>query len=380
MKSAFLDKIVGRLDRLDPERLQAVLTRLGREKERLEAIFNALHEGVLVTDADDRVTYLNAAACDLLGFSVERALGQPLSRLLPELEIGGAPHRVTTGELEIFRPRHRLLEFYAMPLENAAALILRDVTASRKAAVQTIESQKLGALSLLAASVAHELGNPLNALSIHLQLLEREIKKLPAAKTKKARESLKVAHGEIERLDYIVTQFLQAIRPTQPKLKRESVNDLLADTLDFLAPEIANRSITIERDFSASLPRIFLDRAQIKQAFFNIVKNATQAMGKGGRLRITTQETADHVLITFADTGGGIAPDTLRKITKPYTTTKETGTGLGLLIVRRIVRDHGGDLELESSAGKGTIVRLKLPLAEKRMRLLEAGKQTIEIK
>ncbi len=394
MKREFLDKLVGRIERIDPENLQGVLIGLAREKGFLEAIFNAIQEGVVIMDGEGRIKYLNPAATELLGITRTRAEGERIAQLLPEVDwetIFSAQksesESVVSRELEIFHPRHRLLDFYVMVLDGtptapaSLALILHDVTALRRAATETIESEKLGVLSLLAASVAHELGNPLNALSIHLQLLGRELKNLPPAKgvkqttqRKKIRESLAVAQGEIERLDYIVSQFLRAIRPARLKLRSESVHHLLEETLDFLGPEIADRGITVERDFSPDLPRIQLDKAQMKQAFFNIIKNATQAMSKGGCLRVATEAPHNQVIITFADTGSGIGPDTMRKITKPYSTTKATGTGLGLLIVRRVIRDHGGDLEIKSAPGHGTTLRISLPIAEKRMRLLEAAK------
>ncbi len=407
-KSSFLDKVLGRINRLDAEGLQTVVQRLARERALLETLFNTIEDGVLVVDEQGRIVYFNGAVVRLIGLQPD-VEGEPIKRFLPELEweqlsqfdrAGG--QRVVRHEFEVHYPRPRFLRLYAAPLDGEAtgssgmALILHDATEARQKTFEAIESERIQALTLLAASVAHEIGNPLNALHIHLQLMEREVKKLKAGPSRLARgvaklrpssftaesqtaESAKklegylaVAKGEIHRLDYIVTQFLQAIRPAAPQLKSATLNGVVDKTLALLRPELDNRGLIVHTKLVPRLPATPIDPTQIQQVLVNLVKNAMQAMSTGGTLTLQTGEGMDGVWVSVTDTGGGIPQEQINRIFEPFYTTKEKGSGLGLMIVQRIIRAHDGRIDLESHVGRGTTFRVWLPLAERRRRLLEA--------
>src|SRR5436309_2888778 len=185
--------------------------------------------------------------------------------------------------------------------------------------------------------------------------------------------SVDIARSEVNRLDSIVTQFLRAIRPSKPELHPENVNTIVEETLRFFAPEIQDRDIVVEQELRSDLPMLQIDRDQMKQAFYNLIKNSLEAMKRRGILHIRTDRDDTHVLISFIDTGSGMSAENLVRVFEPYFTTKPSGTGLGLLIVRRIVREHGGELSIQSREGKCLTVRIRLPHIDKHVRMLEAG-------
>jgi PAS domain S-box-containing protein len=390
MKSGFIDKLIERIRRVTPEEVQNYLVRLAQEKGFLERIFDALQEGVIVTDPQGKTQFINAAAAQLIGLDVDDAVGLPINDSLRGLDwtsLRSAEGSVSR-DLEVFYPQHRFLNFYVAPLhlekpvsESQSVVqdhvgyvvILRDITEDRRETERAIENEKLNALTLLAAGVAHEIGNPLNSLNIHLQLIERKLRKADPELRSEIEELLRVAKGEIHRLDSIIHQFLRAIRPSAPNFEIHQLNEIVQESVDFLRSEIHDRDILVELDLDPDLPPLLVDRDQLKQAFYNVIKNAFQAMKTGGILHIRSWHDELNVSVAFTDTGGGIARGSMSKLFEPYFTTKSAGSGLGLLIVRRIVREHGGEIEIESNEGKGARVTIHLPSGDKKIRLLEAA-------
>ncbi len=386
MKAGFLDKLMDRIDRLDPESLQTYFLRLAQEKGLLETIFQAIQEGLLVLDGEGRISYVNRAAGDLLGIVPDAVKGQHVSRHLRELDWqkvmrfdGGEWSRLVRQEIEVTYPRRRIVSLYVVPLvmvekrASGAVVILRDVTPERESAASLVESERVNAVQLLAAGVAHEIGNPLNALTIHLQLMDREIRALPEdEKRSNLLEMAGIARSEVARLDTIITQFLRAIRPSRPQLAPTRLESTLQETLNLLKQDIENRGITVSLNLHEPLPTLPVDRDQIKQAFFNVMKNALEALTSGGRIDITVSANDMEVEVTFQDNGPGLEPDVMGRLFEPYFTTKTAGNGLGLMIVQRIMQDHGGRVEIASEPGKGTSVTLFLPRHARRLRLLEA--------
>ena len=385
MKPKFRQKLLGKLNWLDPERVQDYFSQLAREKGFFEAVFDSLAEGIIVTNPEGRISYLNQAATELLGVPQETALGLLLRRYLPDLKWdadGNGQPRAFSREIEVFYPKQRYLHLHALPLTAAGGgtvLILRDVTGARKQTADTIATERNEAVSLLAAGVAHEIGNPLNSLNIHLQLLDREARDLPPDKRASFKESVRVAKDEVARLDKIITDFLRAARPTPPRMTLESLNAVIEDTLQFMSAEIQSAGVTAEANLSRGLPRVWLDHDQMKQVFINLIKNALQAMKPGGKLTVATERTEEFVMVIVTDTGAGIPPNLIGKIFEPYESTKQGGSGLGLMIVRRIVQQHGGGIDVDSVVGKGTVFRVRLPTREKRARVLEAPAVTSAI-
>ncbi len=376
----FFKKVADRIDKLDVENQKHQFKALAEQVGFLESVFNTLSEGVIVVNADGDLLYSNAAAERLAAVPLGRSHGKAIRELLPDWSWdhlllrpteGAGWARKATCEIEILYPQHRILELGALPNGDAVVVIVRDVTGDHARQADARESERTDAIKDLAAGLAHEIGNPLNALSLDLQLMAREFRREPdAERRERLLADIATAQNEIKRIVDINRGFLAAMRPVQPTLAPGSLADPLKDTLAALKAQIESRRIRVTIDLPPALPHVALDRAQMEQVFFNLVKNALEALKDGGEIAIVLDSDDDAVTVSFRDGGNGMDQAALAALFEPYRTTKRHGTGLGLMLSRRIVRAHGGEIDVESKEGAGTKFTVRIPRIEKRVRRL----------
>jgi signal transduction histidine kinase len=239
-------------------------------------------------------------------------------------------------------------------------------------------SRKLVALGRLTAGIAHEVKNPLNAMMIHLELLRMKIRKASlvpvgggtaVAETARTDDPLlqhvEVIETEIRRLDEVVQGFLKFTRPEDLRLQAVRVSTLLAEMLPILQPEAREHNVRVVVETSDDRLAVNGDAAMLRQAILNLAMNACQAMPHGGELRLTcAAASAKRVELRIEDTGVGIPPEHLDRIFDLYFTTKDHGNGIGLSMVYRIIQMHDGEIEVQSTPGRGTTFKLLLPRAE----------------
>ena len=223
-------------------------------------------------------------------------------------------------------------------------------------------AERISSLGHLAAGVAHEIRNPLNAIGMGLQRLKREFLPPDESKREEYISFTELILKEVRRVNGIIEQFLTLSRPFQLTLKESSLQDLLNHLVTLFREEASSLGITLEAEIPPDLPLIKIDPEKLTQALINIMKNGMQAMGQGGTLRVETKSLKDRVEVTISDSGSGIPPDQMEKIFNYYYTTKEKGVGLGLPIAHRIIEAHGGQLGIESQVGSGTKVTVILPV------------------
>jgi len=376
VKRDTIDKIVNRLDSLDKEELRQVFLRLASDKGLLQDVFDALRDGLILFDSEGQARFANKAAATIYGRPLRELLSVPFEVLVgntcswEDLKESGI---AISRDLQVNYPEPRHYHFFMSPVTNGSEylLLVHDDTETRAAGEEEAEAEQFNLLSFMASAVAHEIGNPLNSLGLNLQLLQRKLSKLTEADQRPLLPLLESALEETQRLDTLLHLFLQSMRPSQLQREAVKLNELLNRVLEALDPEIAARGIGVHLAFHDKLPELNADSTQLFQAFYNIIRNAYQSIpGSDGGIFIQTDFNDTDVRIIVSDTGSGISHEVMGTMYEPFRTTRKKGHGLGLLIVRRIIKEHGGSLTFASKEGTGTTVTITLPRADRVVRLL----------
>jgi two-component system NtrC family sensor kinase len=364
------------LDRQFSEQTE-LLQKIERAKREWESTIDAIEEGILVVDEQCQVLRVNRALASWLGATPAALVGNFCYRVVHGLDAPPAhcPHaHVVSGQgharnVEYEEPHlRRTLRFTAYPIHAhdgaliGTANVLKDVTLERRLQAQLIQSEKLAATGRMAASLAHEINNPLQAIQGCLDLAQANLNK-PEKQTR----YLTMATGEISRLATFVQRMLDFSRPAKGNRALIAPRALIDDVLALTGKRLSQARVRVQINWDERLPRVNGAGNQLKQVFLNLVLNAIEAMPQGGTLTLAgrvVEEDGRWVALSFADSGVGIAPDDLKNIFEPFYTTKPDGTGLGLAVSHNIILGHHGHFTVESAVGKGTTVTVWLGAEE----------------
>lgn len=379
-KVPFVHKLLTRIGRLDPATLQNYVEGLVHERTVYEEILDHLNEGVLLVHASGTLQAVNRQAAAWLSLDPEKSKRKSIQQLLMDSELSrfildhlkGLQGKVV-GEIRLLTPKEIQLQVVLAPLgessEDTTLVLLSERAAAQ--AEQDERTSRIETLVRLASGIAHEIGNPLNAIGIHLALLKKQIRSLPENKRGDLEKNIGVLHHETDRLDKIVRNFLRATRRPPLRFRAENLNSILEGAVDFMRPELARAKIAVPIKTDRALPEFLMDRSRLHQTFINLIKNAKEAMPDGGALKISVAHQDRLAMIKFKDTGSGIAEEDLPHIFEAYYTTKEGGSGLGLMTVFDAVREHGGRIEVQTKPGQGTTFILLLPIRQPKLQLPE---------
>lgn len=380
-KAPFLNKLLARLDKIDRDALQSYMRTLAREHELFHDVFENLPFGLAVLDEELSVHMLNPQAKSYLGYDSgavpagtrlsELAQDSALKALFESYPSAVSPRR--TEDIRVLLPREMDLRVQFMPLDKsepqAWLVLFIDLSLEKSRDYEKAAWSSRESLLKLASGVAHEIGNPLNSIQIHLGLLKRDAEELPAARQKNFLKTLSVLQGETARLDRIVRAFLKATRKPPLRFRLTDLNEVIQESVEFFQPELLSRKVSLHFRPDRALRPFLMDKERLREVFLNLIKNAMEAMPAGGDIRISVTHKAKAALVRVRDEGPGIPDEVLPHIFEAYYTTKTEGSGLGLVSVYNAVAEHGGRIEVETRKDKGTTFTLMLPMREPRLQI-----------
>ncbi|WP_319476699.1 ATP-binding protein [Marispirochaeta aestuarii] len=387
----FLNRALKKIGKLNIDQIRSLIMDVVQENELLEMVLYSMTDGVVVLDEKHSVILLNKAAERLFPFKNGDVVERPLWDALADSSLSEFFHKALVEHENIedkeislqTSASTRVLSCTMMPLVRegriqGGLLHIEDITEKKAKEARLRRAENLAALTTLTAGVAHEIKNPLGSISIHIQLIQKSLGNGANGKnTETIQNYLDIVNEEVERLNGIIVDFLFAVRPMDVNLVAQNLNDLVHELFEFIHYELEEQKIRLEFNLDDRMPELQLDVKYMKQALLNIVKNAISAMPEGGTLRVETIARDDQVELSIRDTGVGIPEENMTKIFEPYFTTKDFGSGLGLTLVYKIIKEHQGEINLESREGEGTTFTITLPVPQKEQRLL--GWQSNEV-
>ena len=382
----FMRKAIKKTETMNESQLKNFVKLIADEYALLDSTMDSLQGGVIVVNKNNKIIRSNRTAARILeshlSDSQEKNVWEYVNEIPVRNFIAAAIQNESGRISKEFNlctdDKTKYIEVVVLPLVKekkikGTVITIYDITEKRKEEIKTRRLESLASLTNVAAAVAHEIKNPLAAISIHLQLLKKiTVNNAPAEE--KTKKHIFVIEEEIERLNKIVVDFLFAVRPLKFEFAPVDVNSVLKNLCETFFDEFDGKGITMSLNLAENLPKIQGDERFLRQVFMNILTNAGAAMPSGGFLDIATNAKTDFITVTVSDSGQGILPENLNKIFEPYFTTKHDGTGLGLTIAYKIIKEHGGDISVYSDFGMGTSFRFMLPIVRRGFNLLLSDK------
>ena len=364
MKEGLLKNLFKNIDHLDRQTLITLVRRFYNQKEFFGKIIDLIRDGIVIIDQMGYILLANNVAEEMLNLKgvTNLMLWKCVPELVSQINLDRVVEHAVVSEIVLNYPSKRLVKFYSVPFvdgdQSCVACIFSDITQSTHDKAQEIEQEKTDSIVLLSSGIAHEIGNPLNSIGLQLELMNSLLNDGSCDEVKK---SIKICKSEVSRLHGIIKNFLQAVRPVKPNFTDANLCELLNFVVKFLSPELVNSGVEVTFNVEGDVPIILGDTDQLKQVFFNVIKNAMEAMTTQKRLKIKLSTTDDDVIVAIQDTGEGIPDVKIRNIFDPFSTSKQNGTGLGMFIVQRILRDHNATISVESKERIGTTITMKFP-------------------
>ncbi len=357
------------------EEKKATLNQLYESEEKYRLLVEKAPETIIVRKVkSDRITFINETGVELLkANSKEEIVGMSIydiihpsyheraKKVYKEIEAGlpvlPYEEKFVCLNGDIIDIQVKIIPF-VYGGEESLHIVIRDITEIKRNQEFIQQSEKLNVVGELAAGIAHEIRNPLTSLKGFTQLLNHQFST--------ESDYVEIMISEIERINTIVGELLLLAKPTEDEFKQVCLEDLLENVRMLMSAQANLHGVVINHVNQQTIHNLFFNGVEnkIKQVFINIIKNAIEAMGNGGKITLETTRLDSKVLIAFHDTGAGIPAHLLNKIGNPFYTTKEKGTGLGLMISKSIIESHEGELRINSIEGKGTTVEVILPVCE----------------
>ncbi len=394
-----LDKVFENTDNIDKNQLINLLRKVGKEYEILEVVLNSLPYGVIVLSSGNKLEFANKNV-DWLFPLLNRKASSDLEiwNLISDSQISATIEesllKGVNDELEftistILGEKMVALSVIVMAKKGSEVgtiLILEDVTLKNHQINQLLQAERLVSLTNMTATVAHEIKNPLAGIGLYGDLIERTF---VADKSKSGKntilveqnvkdkidEYLRVVNSEISRLNQIISNYLLSVKPSTGSKLMISINVILSDLISFYEEQMSTSHIKLKFDLGNNLPLVFLDEGSIRQALVNLINNAIHALEKSSNPEILIRSYFSYkdqqVVISIKDNGCGIAEEDKESIFKPYFTRRETGTGLGLFVVEKIISEHGGKIQCVSALNEGTEFKISFPLINNHQYLID---------
>jgi two-component system, sporulation sensor kinase E len=341
---------------------------LRESEERFRKIFEGSLDGLFLTNHNYVVVDANPEASKILHLDKDHLIGKDVREILDIKADDDSYHEYLvqlkeegqSSFLKTFRSHDDRLQYIELSskynlLSNLNLTIIRDITEQIEMQEQLRKSDTLSVVGELAAGIAHEIRNPMTALKGFIQLLENSV-------GKDHEMYFNVIMSELQRIESIITEFLVLAKPQAVQYQETNLIKIMKDTVELLSAQATMHNVQYHELYQDGLPPIFAEPNQLKQVFINIIKNAIEVMTQGGVITIGIHETKDDFIhIEIRDQGSGISRDKIKKLGEPFYTTKERGTGLGLMVSFNIIKEHNGRVEVDSKIGVGTVFHIYLP-------------------